>query len=140
MSPPRAQLMMRTPFFILNSALASMTFFVDSVSGACSEMKSARSNSSSSSTLSMPSAFARSSVRKGSKVITFILRPKARSATIEPILPQPRMPSVLPDSSTPMKRFFSHLPARVERSAAGISRASANIRAIACSAVVMALP
>ena len=64
----------------------------------------------------------------------------ARSATIEPILPQPMMPSVLPVISTPMKRFFSHLPAWVEASAAGISRASANIIAMACSAVVIELP
>ena len=48
----------------------------------------------------------------------------ARSATIEPILPQPMMPSVLPVISTPMKRFFSHLPAWVEASAAGIWRAT----------------
>ena len=39
-----------------------------------------------------------------------------------------------------MKRFFSHLPAWVEASAAGSSRASANIRAMACSAVVIELP
>ena len=39
-----------------------------------------------------------------------------------------------------MKRFFSHLPAWVEISAAGSSRASANIRATACSAVVIELP
>ena len=39
-----------------------------------------------------------------------------------------------------MKRFFSHLPAWVEASAAGISRAKANISAMACSAVVMELP
>ena len=39
-----------------------------------------------------------------------------------------------------MKRFFSHLPAWVERSAAGIWRASANISAMACSAVVIELP
>ena len=64
----------------------------------------------------------------------------ARSATIEPILPQPMMPSTLPVISTPMKRFFSHLPAWVEASAAGISRASANIMAMACSAVVIELP
>ena len=58
----------------------------------------------------------------------------------KPMLPQPMMPSVLPVISTPMKRFFSHLPAWVEASAAGISRATANIIAIACSAVVMELP
>ena len=39
-----------------------------------------------------------------------------------------------------MKRFFSHLPAWVEASAAGRSRASANIMAMACSAVVIELP
>ena len=39
-----------------------------------------------------------------------------------------------------MKRFFSHLPDWVEASAAGRSRASANIRAMACSAVVIELP
>ena len=59
---------------------------------------------------------------------------------MEPILPQPIRPSVLPVSSTPMKRFFSHLPALVEAEASGICRASANIMAMACSAVVMVLP
>ena len=49
-------------------------------------------------------------------------------------------PSVLPVISTPMKRFFSHLPAWVEASASGICRASASISAIACSAVVIELP
>ena len=39
-----------------------------------------------------------------------------------------------------MKRFFSHLPAWVEASAAGIWRARANIMAMACSAVVIELP
>ncbi len=50
------------------------------------------------------------------------------------------MPSVLPVISTPMKRFFSHLPAWVEALASGIWRASANISAMACSAVVIELP
>ena len=67
-------------------------------------------------------------------------RPWPRSATIEPILPQPMMPSVLPVISTPMKRFFSHLPACVEASACGIWRASASIKLMACSAVVIELP
>jgi hypothetical protein len=39
-----------------------------------------------------------------------------------------------------MKRFFSHLPAWVDASASGSWRASANIKAIACSAVVIELP
>ncbi len=117
-----------------------MMFFVFSVSGVWSVMKSARRKSSSSSTFSTPSCTARSSDRNGSKAITFILRPRARSATIEPILPQPMTPSVLAVISTPMKRFFSHLPAWVEASAAGSWRATANISAMACSAVVIELP
>ena len=39
-----------------------------------------------------------------------------------------------------MKRFFSHLPDWVDWSAWGISRASANSIATACSAVVIELP
>ena len=39
-----------------------------------------------------------------------------------------------------MKRLFSHLPAGVEASSAGIWRASANIMAMACSAVVIEFP
>ena len=66
--------------------------------------------------------------------------PKARTATMAPTLPQPITPRVLPVSSTPMKRDFSHLPAWVERSAAGICRHSANSIAIACSAAVVELP
>ena len=41
-------------------------------------------------------------------------------ATMEPMLPAPIRPSSLPVSSTPMKRDFSHLPARVEPFACGI--------------------
>src|ERR1700722_11222017 len=56
------------------------------------------------------------------------------------MLPQPITPRVLPVISTPMKRFFSHFPAWVELSAWGIWRASASIKVMACSAVVMELP
>ena len=66
--------------------------------------------------------------------------PSARSATIEPILPQPMTPSVLPEISTPRNLFFSHLPARVEASASGICRASDSMSVMACSAVVIELP
>ena len=104
-----------------------MMLRVLSVSGVCSVMKSARRSSSSSSTFSTPSSIARSGDRNGSKAITFIFRPMARSATIEPMLPQPITPSVLAYSSTPMNFDFSHLPACVERSASGIWRASAII-------------
>ena len=64
----------------------------------------------------------------------------ARSATIEPILPQPMTPSVFEKISTPRNLFFSHLPARVDASASGICRASDSISVMACSAVVIELP
>jgi hypothetical protein len=138
--PPRAQLMMRTPRLVLARFSAERMLRVWSVSGVCSVMKSARSSRSSRLTFSTPISIARSGVRNGSKATTFMRRPSARSATIEPILPAPIRPSVLPVSSTPMKRFFSHLPAWVEASASGSWRASANISAMACSAVVIELP
>ncbi len=115
-------------------------FFVCGVIGVCSVMKSARASRSSSSTFSTPRSSALSGDRNGSNAMTRMRRPTARSATMDPMFPQPMMPSVLPVISTPMKRFFSHLPACVEASAAGISRASANIMAMACSAVVIELP
>ena len=131
---------MRTPRLVLASASADRMLRVESVSGVWSVMKSARGSNSSSVTFSTPISSARSGVRKGSNAMTFILRPRARSATMEPILPAPIRPSVLEVSSTPMKRFFSHLPACVDASASGSWRASANISAIACSAVVIELP
>ena len=72
--------------------------------------------------------------------MTFICRPRARSQTMPPILPAPITPRVLPVSSTPMNFDFSHLPAWVEAEASGIWRATANIIAMACSAVVIMLP
>ncbi len=72
--------------------------------------------------------------------MTFIFRPMARAATTEPMLPAPIRPRVLPVISVPMKRDFSHLPACVEASAAGIWRAQAKSMAMACSAVVIELP
>jgi hypothetical protein len=132
--------MMRTPRLVLARFSSERMLRVLSVSGTCSVMMSARASNSSSSTFSTPISTARSGVRKGSKATTFSLSPIARSATTAPILPQPTTPSVLAVNSTPMKRFFSHLPACVEASAAGIWRASANISAMACSAVVIELP
>ncbi len=138
--PPRAQFTIRTPCFVLARFSRLRMLRVWSVSGVCKVMKSARRSRSSSSTFSMPSSTARSGVRNGSKATTFIRRPSARLATIEPMLPAPIRPSVLPVTSTPMKRFFSHLPACVDASASGSWRASANIKAMACSAVVIELP
>src|SRR5580704_4520320 len=56
------------------------------------------------------------------------------------MLPQPMMPRVFPNISTPRNLFFSHLPARVDASASGICRASDSMSVIACSAVVIELP
>ena len=64
--PPRAQLMMRTPFFALARFSRLRIFRVWSVSGVCSVMKSARASSSSSVTFSTPSSRARSTERNGS--------------------------------------------------------------------------
>ena len=113
---------------------------VPSVSGTCNVIKSERAKRSSSSTFSTPILSAFSSERNGSKAMTFIFSPRARSQTIPPILPAPMTPSVLLVSSTPMNLDFSHLPAWVDSLASGIWRATANIIAIACSAVVIILP
>ena len=64
---------------------------------------------------------------------------RARCATSWPMRPSPAMPSVLPRSSVPRNRFFSHLPSFIARSAAGTVRASASISAQACSATLMLL-
>ncbi len=138
--PPRAQLMIRTPFLVLARFSADRMFLVPSVNGTCRVMKSARVSSSSSSTFSTCIFSAFSSDRKGSNATTFIFRPRARSHTMPPMLPAPITPSVLLVSSTPMNLDFSHLPAWVDSDASGIWRATANIIAIACSAVVIMLP
>ena len=109
--PPRAQLMTRTPSFIIAKAFFPRIPRVTSIRGVCSEIKSARLRRSLKTTFSTPISSARSSDKNGSKAITFILRPMARLATIAPILPQPIIPRVFEVSSTPIKRDFSHLPA-----------------------------
>ena len=138
--PPRAQLMMRTPLRIIAKAAAPTMPRVSSVNGACTVMKSERLKSSSRPTSSIPARAAASAVRIGSKPITFILRPAARSATMRPILPRPITPSVLLHTSTPVNLPRSHLPARSAALAAGICRAIAIIIVMVCSAVVMLLP
>ena len=52
--PPRAQLAIITPGFILAMACALMSALVSGVSGVCTEITSARRNSSSSSTMVTP--------------------------------------------------------------------------------------
>ena len=118
--PPRAQLMMRTPFLVLARFSRLRMLAVCLVNGTCNVIKSARLSSSSSSTFSTPIFSAFSSPRKGSYATTFIFKPRARSQTMPPMLPAPMTPSVLPVSSTPINLDFSHLPACVDSLASGI--------------------
>ena len=128
------------PFFILAIASALRMPLVSAVSGVWMVMKSARARSSSRSHSSTPEAPAASRPMNGSKAMTFIFRPWARSATMRPMLPSPITPSVLPMISTPLNLVFSHLPPFIEAVACGMWRASDMRRQSACSAVVTALP
>ncbi len=60
----------------------------------------------------------------------------ARWATSWPMRPKPRMPSVLPLSSVPLKFLRSQRPALSEACACGTLRATASSSAIVCSAAV----
>ena len=119
-SPPRAQLMMRTPSFILAIAAG-----VDDVAGLVGQRRVQRDEVGAAEELveldlldaELGGALLRQERIEGDDL--HLAGRRARSATIEPILPQPMTPSVLPVISTPMKRFFSHLPAWVEASACG---------------------
>jgi hypothetical protein len=79
--------MMRTPSFILAIASALMMLRVLSVSGVCSVMKSARANSSSSSTFSTPSVLRPLRGQERVEGDDVHLQADAAVATIEPILP-----------------------------------------------------
>ena len=122
-SPPRAQLMRRTPRFIL-----AMARGVDDVVGGIGQRRVQGDEIGAGEAARRAPPSRRRDRRRARATGTGRRRrpsssgPGRASATIEPILPQPMTPSVLPVSSTPMKRDFSHLPAWVERSAAGICR------------------
>ncbi len=132
--------MRSTPFFSFGSMSSLTRSFVVAVRGVWTVTASERSQIWSMLTSSTPRAAARSAVTIGSKPITFIWRPRARSATMRPMLPRPTTPSVLPQSSRPSNFFFSHLPALRSAEACGMWRASDIRRPSACSAVVVALP
>ena len=87
--PPRAQLIMRTPFFILAKAALLIRPWVSGVNGTCTVMKSDLVKMSSSVPGSTPMRAIFSAAMNGSKPITFILKPAARSATMRPTLPRP---------------------------------------------------
>ena len=139
-SPPRAQLMMRTPFFILAIDSSLMMFLVSSVSGVCSVMKSARASSSSSSTFSTPSSDAR--LCRQERIVGDHVHLQADAARRDD-----RADVAAADDA---QRLAGHLDAHesVLFPLAGMGRgigvrdwrASANIIATACSAVVIELP
>ncbi len=135
-SPPRAQFTRRTPFFICARLAAFTTLRVFSVSGTWSEMTSARFQTCSSGTSSTPISAAASSETNGSKATTLIFMARARSTTTDPMLPIPTTPSVLPASSCPWNRFFSHFPPFTLAVACAMWRDRASIMASASSATV----
>ena len=121
-------------------AFDEIIFLVSSVKGVCRDIISEFFNKYSNSTLSTPNSNAFSFDKKGSNAKTFIFKPIALLATIEPILPQPIRPKYFPVISVPLNFDFSHFPCLVESSALGIILTKDIIRAIACSAVVTAFP
>jgi hypothetical protein len=56
------------------------------------------------------------------------------------MLPTPMMPSVLPQTSTPVNLLRSHFPLRSDAFACGMLRAIASSRVMVCSAVVTLFP
>ena len=140
-SPPRAQLMMRTPGFIRAKASAERIFLVASVSGVCSVMKSARARDRRPAPLSprpdpAPASPSDTDHRRSPSSSGPWRGPRRWSRYCRSRSGR----AFCANSSTPRNRFFSHLPALVEALASGIWRARANIMAMACSAVVMVLP
>ncbi len=112
---------------------------VSRVLGRWTEMKSASASTCASGHIRTPIRPARSSPTNGSKARTRIPNDAARWATSVPIRPRPRIPSVLPYSSTPWNDARSHTPDRSEASAAGIRLAWASSSAMVCSAAEIVL-
>ena len=132
--PPRAALTISTPGLVSASWSLPMRPRVSGVLGRWIEIMSARRSSSSRLTSSMPSCAARAGATYGSKAISRTSKAARRCATSWPILPRPTTPTVLPFSSTPVYALRFHCPLRRLASAAGMCRAVASSRAIACSA------
>jgi len=118
-SPPRAQLMMRTPFFIFAKADASTMFLVFSVSGVCSVMKSARFEQLVE--LDLVHADVGGALGREERIVGDHAHAQAERAIDHDRadIASADHASVLPVISTPMKRFFSHLPAGSTRRPAG---------------------
>ncbi len=129
-----------TPGFSLSMLSALMMPRVPLLSGTWTVITSAFSMIVSRSTMVTLCRAACSVVTKGSQPMTFISRPRARSATAMPILPRPMMPRVRPRSSTPVKELRFHSPFRSDASAAAVLWARASMSVIVCSAAETVLP
>ena len=138
--PPRAVLMRRAAGFIIASSRAAIRPRFASTSGTWMVTKSARCRRSSSGTSSTLKSSARSTATTGSYAMTSISSPCARFATSDPTLPRPMTPSVLPRTSTPRNFARVQSPAWIEASACETQRATANSRAMVCSAAATMLP
>ncbi len=140
MMPPRAQLMIRTPSFIVAMLFALTICFVSAIRGVWTVMTSATLKRSAMDIISTPSWAARSLVMNGSYATTFMSIAIARLASSRPIRPKPTIPSVFSFSSLPMnfERFHSFFFRLAF--ACGILRASESIIAIVCSVAARVFP
>ena len=140
MIPPLAQLMTRTPALHLAMVSSFNKSLVWGVSGVWKVMKSLLAHMVSREACVMPKSSKTSGSITGSYPNTVMPIALAPSATTCPILPHPTMPMVLPCSSTPVKFFFTHLPALTDASAAGMCLAKLAISDKASCAVLIVFP
>ena len=138
--PPRAQLMIRTPSFIVAIESLLIMCLVSFISGVCTVIKSETRKSSSKDMTSTPSSFARSRLMYGSYVTHFISSALARFAISCPIRPKPTIPRTLSFSSTPINCERFHSPLFTDALACGILRASEKIIASVCSHAARVFP
>ncbi len=124
---PRAAFTMRMPGFALASSSLPTSPIVSGDFGRWMLTKSALEKSSSRPRSSTPIARARSAVTYGSYATSRIPKAAARWATREPTWPSPRIPSVLPCSSTPSHLDRSHRPLTRAAWDWGMLRACASI-------------
>mmetsp|Transcript_135 Transcript_135/g.264 ORF Transcript_135/g.264 Transcript_135/m.264 type:complete len:202 (+) Transcript_135:1201-1806(+) len=125
--------------FIEFNSLALTILRVASFSGMCRVTMSQLSKISSTEAKVTPICSALLAEMTGSKPITLQLKPLILALMSWPMLPSPRIPTVLPVSSRPINFFFSHLPARVEMSAGTMCRRAAKAIATTSSATALAL-
>mmetsp|Transcript_11045 Transcript_11045/g.36670 ORF Transcript_11045/g.36670 Transcript_11045/m.36670 type:complete len:410 (+) Transcript_11045:598-1827(+) len=140
MMPPRAQLTMRAPGFMVAMDALLIMSRVSSSSGTWMVRTSARRMHSAAETGSMSSFCDASGGKKGSYPIALMPKACMRVTTSRPTRPRPSTPRVLPESSIPMYCLRSHLPCFIEPSPCATLRASDAMSAHVCSAAEMVLP